>query len=205
MEHLLDLYSQPRDPSQPVVCFDESPVQLLAETREPIQAKPGQTARRDYEYIRNGTASLLVLVEPLAGWRDVEISNQHTRLDFARRMKYLVEECYPDADIIHVVLDNLVTHNKGALYDAFHASDAFRIAQKLVFHYTPKHGSWLNMAEIEISVLSRQCLARRIPSTEALHIAISPWQGSRNDARIPIEWRFTVEDARCKLGRLYPH
>ena len=204
MEHLLDLYAKPYDSTQPVVCYDERPVQLLGETREPIPAQPGQPARHDYEYVRNGTTNLLLLVEPLAGWRDAEVSDQRTRLDFARRMKYLVDEQYPEADQIHVVLDNLNTHTLGALYEALPAPEAFRLAQKLKFHFTPTHGSWLNMAEIEISVLSRQCLAARIPDNDALRSAVNPWQNTRNNDRAQIRWRFTIDAARVKLHRLYP-
>jgi len=204
MEHLLHLYAKPYNPSEPVVCFDECPVQLLGHVREPIPAKIGQPARHDYEYLRNGTSNVLVLVEPLAGWRDAEVSDRRTRVDFAQRMKFLVDHRYPEADVIHVVLDNLNTHTMGALYEAFPASDAFRIAEKLRFHLTPTHGSWLNMAEIEISVLSRQCLAARIPDTDALRSAVQPWQERRNHDRATISWRFTVDAARSKLHRLYP-
>lgn len=204
MEHLLDLYAKPYDPAEPVVCYDERPVQLLGEVREPIPAQPEQPAKHDFEYTRNGTTNLLLLVEPLAGWRDVEVSDQRTKIDFARRMKYLVDEQYPQADQIHVVLDNLNTHTLGALYEAFPAPEAFRLVQKLHFHFTPNHGSWLNMAEIEISVMSRQCLAARIPDNDVLRSAVMPWQGARNDARAQIRWRFTVDSARVKLHRLYP-
>jgi hypothetical protein len=204
MEHLLDLYAKPYDPAEPVVCYDERPVQLLGEVREPIPAQPEQPAKHDFEYTRNGTTNLLLLVEPLAGWRDVEVSDQRTKIDFARRMKYLVDEQYPQADQIHVVLDNLNTHTLGALYEASPAPEAFRLAQKLHFHFTPNHGSWLNMAEIEISVMSRQCLAARIPDNDVLRSAVMPWQGARNDARAQIHWRFTVDSARVKLHRLYP-
>ena len=204
MESLLALYAKPYDPAHPVVCFDECPIQLLAEVREPTCAQPGQLARHDYEYERMGTSNLLVLIEPLAGWRDVEVSDQRTKLDFARRMKHLVEERYPDAETIHVVLDNLNTHTLGALYDAFPANEAFCIAQRLAFHFTPCHGSWLNMAEVEISVISRQCRRRRIPSPEKLTALIDPWQRQRNEDRATIDWRFSVVDARQKLLRLYP-
>lgn len=205
MEHLLDLYAQPYDPSQPVVCYDERPVQLLGEVREPIPAQPDQAARYDYEYERKGTTNLLLAVEPLAGWRDAEVSERRTKCDFARRMQYLVNERYPKADLIHVVLDNLNTHTMGALYEAFPPSEALRLAQRLRFHYTPTHGSWLNMAEIEISVMSRQCLAARIPNNDELRSAVEPWQSARNAAQTTISWRFTVADARIKLLRLYPN
>ena len=204
MEHLLDLYSRPINPKEPVVGFDESSVQLLGEVRDAMPAKPGQAARHDFEYVRGGTANLLMIVEPLAGWRDVEVSESRTKLDFARRMKYLVDERYPDADAIHVILDNLNTHTKGALYDAFPAPDAFRIAQKIQFHLTPVHASWLNVTEIELSVLSRECLGQRIPSTDALSTITDAWQDRRNATEAKIEWRFTVDAARDKFDRFYP-
>lgn len=205
MEHLLDLYSRPYDPQRPVVAFDEKSVQLLADVREPLPPEPGQPSRHDYEYVRRGTANLLLLVEPLGGWRDVDVSAQRTKLDFAREMKRLVDECYPDADTIDVVMDNLNTHTKGALYEAFPAAEAFRIASKLEFHPTPVHASWLNMAEIELSALSRACLSRRNPSEDALRATIAPWQETRNAAHATIQWRFTVDDARAKFSRFYPH
>jgi hypothetical protein len=203
MEDLLDLYARPHDPHRPVVAFDETSVQLLGEVRDPLPAQPGQPQRHDYEYVRGGTANLLLLVEPLGGWRDVEVSARRTKLDFARRMKHLVDECFPDAEVIDVVLDNLNTHTKGALYEAFPATDAFRIARKLVFHPTPVHASWLNMAEIEFSVLSRECLTRRNPTDDALRAVVAPWQARRNAARATIQWRFTVDDARAKFHRFY--
>lgn len=204
MELLLELYARPYDPAEPVVCFDECSVQLLADVYDPMPAKPGRDARHDFEYVRGGTANLLVLIEPLAGWRDVEVSAQRTKLDFARRMKFLVDERYPDAKVIHVVLDNLNTHTLGALYEAFSPADAFRVARKLHFHFTPVHGSWLNMAEIENSVLSRGCLTRRVPTAEALRDIVAPWQRRRNDAHDDIQWRFTVDLARDKFKRFYP-
>lgn len=205
MESLLDLYRLPYDPAEPVVCFDECPVQLLGEVKAPLPAQPGQPRREDYEYVRHGTACLLVCVEPLAGWRDVEVSAQRTKLDFARRMRYVVDERYPEAKLIHVVLDNLNTHTFGALYEAFLAPDARRIARKLCFHYTPVHGSWLNMAEIEISAVSRDCLCRRHSTPDALASTISHCQDRRNRDQVTIGWRFTVNDARTKFNRFYPH
>lgn len=204
MEHLLALYQQPYDAAEPVVCFDECPVQLLGEVKEPLAAQPGKPKRQDYEYERRGTACLLVSVEPLAGWRHVQTSAQRTKVDFAGQMKYLVDERYPEARLIHVVLDNLNTHTLGALYEAFSAADAFRIAQKLRFHYTPVHGSWLNMAEIELSVISRDCLCQRHPSIAALTTATAACEERRNRDRATITWRFTVHDARDKFQRLYP-
>jgi hypothetical protein len=205
MEDLLDLYERPYDPAEPVVGFDERPVQLLGEVREGLPAQPQQPRREDYEYERNGTTNLLVLVEPRAGWRDAEVSTQRTKTDFARRMQYLVDESHPEAETIHVVMDNLNTHTKGALYEAFPAAEARRIARKLRFHRTPVHGSWLNMTEIEISVLSRQCLSRRVPSEDALRGIVGVWQARRNEQAAGIEWRFTVDKARDKFHRFYPH
>lgn len=205
MEELLDLYERSYNPAEPVVGFDECPVQLLGEVREPLPAEPGQLARRDYEYIRAGTACLLACVEPLAGWRDVEVSDRRTKLDFARRMRFLTDEAYPEADLIHVVLDNLNTHTKGALYEAFPAAEANRIARRLCFHFTPVHGSWLNMTEIELSVISRDCLTKRVPTAEALRSAIAAFQLRRNHDRATIDWRFTARDARAKFHRFYPY
>jgi hypothetical protein len=204
MESLLDLYRLPYDPAEPVVCFDECPVQLLGQAHEALPAKAGQPRRQDYEYVRHGTACLLASVEPLAGWRHVEPSTQRTKVDFAGQMRYLVDHRYPEARLVHVVLDNLNTHTLGALYEAFPAAEARRIARKLRFHYTPVHGSWLNMAEIELSVLSRDCLCRRHPSVDALASTIRPWQERRNRDHAAIEWRFTVHDARAKFHRFYP-
>jgi transposase len=204
MESLLDLYRLPYDPAEPVVCFDECPVQLLGEVKEPLPAQPGKPRRQDFEYVRRGTACLLACVEPLAGWRNVTPSVQRTKVDFAGQMKYLVDERYPEAKLIHVVLDNLNTHTLGALYVAFPAAEAHRIARKLRFHYTPVHGSWLNMAEIELSVLSRNCLSRRHPTLEALTSTITSWQTCRNHDKATIQWRFTVHDARTKFHRFYP-
>lgn len=204
MESLLDLYRLPYDPAEPVVCFDECPVQLLGEVHEPLTAKADRPRRVDYEYVRHGTACLLACVEPLAGWRHVEPSAQRTKVDFARQMRSLVNQHYPEARVIHVVLDNLNTHTFGALYEAFPAVEARHIARKLRFHYTPVHGSWLNMAEIELSVLSRDCLCRRHPTIDALACTINSWQERRNRDHAAIAWRFTVLDARAKFHRFYP-
>lgn len=204
MEDLLELYARPYDRDEPVVCFDEKPVQLLGEVREPMPASPGQPARHDYEYVRGGTANLLVSLEPLAGWRDVAVTDRRTKVDFAHRMRFLADERYPDARVIHVVLDNLNTHTLGALYEAFPAEDARRIARRLRFHPTPVHGSWLNMVEIENSVLSRTCLARRNPTADAIRERVRPWQAQRNADEIRIEWRFTIDQARSKFNRFYP-
>ena len=204
MEDVLDLYEQPYDPRKPVVCFDEKSVQLLAETRLPRPASPGRPRRYDYEYERKGTANMFVAVEPLRGWRQVTVTERRTKLDFAAQMQQLVDIHYPGADRIRVVLDNLNTHTLASLYAAFPASEALRLRRRLEFHYTPKHGSWLNMAEIEISVLSRQCLQRRIGDPETLRSEAAAWQQRRNSDGITTKWRFTVQDARRSLPRLYP-
>jgi len=204
MEEILYLYAQPYDPARPVVCFDERPFQMISEVRSPIPCKPGQPVRFDYEYQRNGTCNLFILFQPLAGWRNVEVTEQRTKIDFAQQMKKLVDEHFPEAEVIRVVLDNLNTHSPTALYEAFKPEDARRILNKLEFHYTPKHGSWLNMAEIEISVLSQQCLGRRIPNTIILEEEIATWKKVRNTHKATVKWRFTLTDARTKLRRLYP-
>ena len=204
MEDVLDLYAEPYDPARPVVCFDETSTQLLADARPPIPAKPGRPRREDYAYVRGGTRNLFLTCEPLAGWRHVEITERRTKLDFAHQMRWLVVEAYPEAEVIRVVLDNLNTHRKASLYEAFPAAEARRIARKLEFHYTPKHGSWLNMAEIEFSVLARACLKGRNPHEEALQRNISVYEAERNAAAATINWRFTAKDARTKLRRLYP-
>lgn len=203
MEDVLDLYQEPYDPRRPVVCFDEVPYQLIGETRTAIPAAPGRRQRVDYEYRRCGTANLFVLLEPKKGWRHVDVTERRTNVDFAHQMRALVDVHYPEAEKIHVVLDNLSTHSGAALYETFEPELARRIFRKLDFHYTPRHGSWLNMAEIEISVLGRQCLDRRIDSIERLRAEIHPWKKDRNATEAKINWRFTVSDARGKLNRLY--
>lgn len=204
MEDVLDLYSEPYDPERPVVCFDEKPLQLLEETRVPLPPKPGQPALVDYEYRRKGTANLFMAIEPLAGWRSVTVTERRTKRDFATELKRLVDEHYPTAKVIRVVMDNLSTHSLSSLYEAFAPEEARRIARRLELHFTPKHGSWLNMAEIELSVLSKQCLDRRIGDLDGLGKEIGAWSGKRNEARIKIEWRFTTTTAREKLKHLYP-
>lgn len=204
MEDVLDLYAEPYSPSHPVVCFDERPVQLLGEVHQPIPPQPGQPQRIDYEYHRNGTCNLFTYFQPLAGWRHVEVTDRRTKQDFAYCMKSLVDVHFPLAEIIRVVIDNLNIHTPAALYETFEAKEARRILKKLEFHYTPKHGSWLNQVEIELSVLSRQCLERRIPDRETLKQEITAWEESRNQARATVAWRFTTTDARVKLQRLYP-
>jgi hypothetical protein len=204
MEDLLDLYAEPDDPKRPWVCFDESSKQLVAETRTPLPMEPGVPERFDTEYARNGTANLFLVCQPLAGWRHVEVTDRRTKHDFALQMRDLVDVHFPDAEEIRVVLDNLNTHTPAALYAAFPAPEARRIAKKLDSHYTPVHGSWLNMAELEFSMLSRQCLGRRIPDRDSLATEVAAWQAARNGQRATIRWQFTVEDARRKLQRLYP-
>jgi transposase len=204
MEDVLDLYAQPYDASAPVVCFDEKSKQLVKETRPPLPTAPGQPLSYDYEYERGGVANLFVQFEPLTGWRHVAVTAQRTKHDFAQQMKKLVDEQFPKAIRIRVVLDNLNTHTPGALYQAFEPAEAKRIADRLEFHYTPKHASWLNMAEIELSVLERQCLDRRIPDVETLTEEVSAWEGERNSQHATVKWHFKVADARTKLKRLYP-
>jgi DDE superfamily endonuclease len=204
MEEVLDLYSQPEDPNYPLVCFDEASKQLTKETHLPQATQLGQVAREDYQYKRNGTANLFMFSAPLLGWRHVDVTDQRTQIDYAYQMKWLVDVGFPDALQIRIVQDNLNTHVKASLYKAFEASEARRILNRLDFHYTPKHGSWLNMAEIELSVLSRQCLDRRIPDQETLKTEIAAWEKRRNENANKVDWHFTTEDARIKLKHLYP-
>lgn len=204
MEEVLELYTSPYDPSYPLVCFDEASKQLISETRQPLAAEPGQPERFDYQYEREGVANLFMFFEPLKSWRHVEVTDQRTSIDYARQMKFLVDERYPEAQKIRVVQDNLNIHVKASLYKAFHPREARRILDKLELHYTPKHGSWLNMAEIELSVLNRQCLNRRISSREILISEVEAWEQRRNQISTPVDWQFTTEDARIKLTKLYP-
>jgi transposase len=204
MEDVLDLYAETPDPKRPVVCFDESPVQLIGEARQPIPAAPGQPRRYDYEYRRNGTVNLFVFVDAHRPWRHVKATDQRTAQDFAECMRDLVDLHYPQADLVRVVMDNLSTHTAGALYEAFPAPEAHRILRRLEFHYTPKHASWLNMVEIEIGVLRGQCLDRRIGERKQLVSEIATWERQRNKARARINWMFTVDRARTKLARAYP-
>lgn len=204
MEEVLDLYAEPYDPQRPKVNFDEASKQLIAETRQALPTKAGHEQRYDYEYQRNGVANLFMCVEPQAGWRHVAVTAQHTKLDFAQQMKWLVDERYPEAEVVRVTLDNLNTHKPASLYEAFAPEEARRIIKKLEFHYTPKHGSWLNMAEIELSVLQRQCLDRRIADQPTLKQEIAAWELARNEEKATIDWRFSISDAREKLKRLYP-
>ncbi len=204
MEDVLDLYAEPYDPRRPKVNFDETSKQLIKETRHPLPARRGQSARYDYEYERNGTRNLFLFTEPQAGWRRVKVTGRRTKLDFAHQMRWLVDERYPEAESIRVVLDNLNTHKAASLYEAFAPEEARRMIKKLEFHYTPKHGSWLNMAEVELSVLQRQCLGRRIADEATLIREIAAWEEERNEEQATIDWRFSVTDARDKLKRLYP-
>jgi transposase len=204
MEDVLDLYAEEPDPQRPVVCFDESPVQLLGEVRVPIPAKPGQIERYDCEYRRNGTANLFIFLDVHRPWRKVKVTASRAAVDFAACMRELVDVHFPKADRIRVVLDNLSTHSAGALYQAFPAPQARRLLRRLEFHYVPKHASWLNMVEIEISVLAAQCLDRRIANTARLITEIASWEQQRNAAGANIKWMFTTEKARVKMGRAYP-
>jgi len=204
MEDVLDLYHEPYDPLRPVVCFDESNKQLIRETRTPLPMQPGQPQRYDYEYERLGTCNLFMFFEPLTAWRDVQVTDRRTMLDYAQCMKYLVDERYPQAEIVRVIQDNLNTHKPAALYEAFPPQEARRILQRLEFHYTPKHGSWLNMAEIELSVLNNQCLDRRIGDKTTLINEVTAWNTDRNQRAASVKWQFTTQDARIKLKRLYP-
>ena len=205
MEDVLDLYEEPYDPKKPTGCFDELPYQLVAEKRVPISAKPGRAERYDYEYERRGTTNLLAFFEPRGRFRHLEVSTRRTKQDFALFMRRLVDEHYPDARKVRVVLDNLNTHTPAALYESFEPAEARRIVSKLEFHYTPEHASWLNQVEIEFSVLSRECLGgRRIPDEERLGREVGAWERERNERGATVNWRFTSEDAREKLARLYP-
>ena len=204
MEDVLDLYAEPYDPQRPVVCFDETSTQLLADVREPIPAKPGRPKREDYEYRREGTRNLFLFCEPLAGWRHVAVTQRRTTEDFACQMRWLVDQAYPEVPVVRLVLDNLNTHRVASLYQTFPAPEARRIAKRLEFHFTPKHGSWLNMAEIEFSVFSRSCLRQRLPDEESLCREIHALELERNEAKACINWRFNILDARTKLHRLYP-
>lgn len=204
MEDVLDVYADPYDPKHPQVCVDERPVQLLADELPPLPAQPGQPRRYDYEYERHGTANLFILCQPLTGWREVKATLQRKKPDFAQCMKDLVDLHFPEAECIRVVLDNLNTHSPSSLYEAFPPDEARRILRKLEFHFTPKHGSWLNMAEIEISILSRQCLQQRIASFEQLQTVVQWWTQQLNAQAAKINWSFDVSNARTKLSRLYP-
>ncbi len=204
MEDVLDLYAEPYSSDRPVVCFDELPFQLLADKRAPQPGAPGRPTRVDYEYRRQGTANLFLCFEPLAGWRHVEVTARRTNKDFAEQMRALADDHYPDAPVIAVVLDNLSTHSPAALYQTFPPAEARRLVKRLEFHYTPKHGSWLNMAELEFAILSRQCLGRRLSGPTVLQRETAAWEAERNRNRAKAHWHFTTTQARSKLRRLYP-
>jgi hypothetical protein len=204
MEDVLEVYHRPHDPEYPVVCVDETSKQLISETRIPIKAKPGQPARHDYEYERNGTANLFMMFAPLEGWRHVEVTDRHTAVDFAHMLRDLSDTHFPGAKKIVLMEDNLSTHKPASLYEAFPAAEARRLVERFEWHYTPKHGSWLNMAESELSVLSGQCLDRRIPDKQTLTEEVAAWERARNKKHVKADWQFTTADARVKLKRLYP-
>lgn len=204
MEDVLDVYQRPYDPKRPQVCMDETTKQLISEKRVPIEATAGRPERVDYEYRREGVANLFMFSEPLASRRHVKVSERRTRRDWAEAMRELVDVHYAEAEVVVVVLDQLNTHSIASLYEAFEPEEAHRIARKLELHHTPKHGSWLNMAEIELSVLSRQCLDRRIPDQATLEREVAMWEQQRNAAEVRVDWRFTTADARIKLRKLYP-
>jgi DDE superfamily endonuclease len=204
MESVLEVYQTAYNPKIPVICLDEATQQLVKETQVPIPAQRGQPERIDYEYERNGTANLFMVCEPMVGWRRVEVTQQRTAIDYAHLLKTLVDSDYAQAEKLIVIQDNLNTHSPASLYKAFEPHEAQRILRRLEFCHTPKHGSWLNMAEIELSILSRQCLDRRIPDLETLKSEVDAWQDNRNHEETWIDWRFTTADARVKLHRLYP-
>jgi hypothetical protein len=204
MEDVLDVYTRPYAPRRPQVCLDETSRQLLADVAPPLPAAPGRPAREDYEYARGGVCNLFLVCEPLRGWRHVTVSDRRTRTDFAYVIKDLVDVHYPGAERLVLVLDNLNTHTPAALYEAFPPAEAKRLTDKLEIHYTPKHGSWLNMAESELGVLAAQCLDRRLPDQETLTCEVGAWEDERNAATKTIDWRFTTADARIKLKHLYP-
>ena len=200
----MEVYHRPFDEKRPQVCLDETSKQLVGEVVQPIPAEPGQAERFDYEYVRNGTANLFMISEPLAGWRHVMGTDRRTAKDFAEVVRWLAEDVYPEAERVVLVMDNLNTHKLASLYEAFEPEQARRIAERIEVHHTPRHGSWLNVAEIELSVLSRQCLDRRIESVDELREELEPWYEERNDRAVGVKWRFTTADARIKLRRLYP-
>jgi transposase len=203
MEDVLEVYHRPADPRRPLICLDEASVQLLGEVREPLPLRPGAPLCVDSEYAREGVESYFMLTAPLLGWRQVEVTGTRTKVDYARVLKALAES-FPLADKIVVVQDNLNTHRPATLYEVFEPHEARRLVERCEFHYTPKHGSWLNMAEIELGILKRQCLERRIATTAELKMQIAAWQRTRNHASTPYDWQFTTKDARIKLKRLYP-
>ena len=204
MEDVLEVYHRPHDPDRPVVCLDETSKQLIAETRVPIPAKPGHPKRYDYEYQRNGTANLFMMFAPLEGWRHVEVTDRHTAVDYAQILKDLSDKHFPNVSQIVLVQDNLNTHKPASLYEAFPAAEARRLVERFEWHYTPKHGSWLDMAESELGVVSSQCLDRRIADKQTLIEEVAAWEDDRNKNHTKADWQFTTADARIKLKRLYP-
>jgi uncharacterized small protein (DUF1192 family) len=204
MEDILEVYQRPYDPQRPLVCLDETSKQLIAETRLPIAAKPGQPGRYDYEYRRNGTANLFMMFAPLEGWRHVKVTDRHTAVDYAQVLKELSDTHFPGSAKIVLVQDNLNTHKPASLYEAFPPAEARRLVERFEWHYTPKHGSWLDMAESELGVLSSQCLDRRIPDQQVLKVEVEAWEADRNRKHARADWQFTTADARVKLRRLYP-
>ena len=204
MEDVLTVYERPYDPTAPVVCMDEQPVQLTRETRQPIPAAAGRPARIDYEYERNGTAAIFMFTEPKAGWRDVSVRERRTKLDWAHEIRRLLDGRYAGVPKVTLVMDNLNTHTTGSLYEAFPPVEARLLAQRLEIHYTPKHGSWLNIAENELSALTRQCLARRVATLREMRSHVAAWQRKRNREEVPVRWRFTLDRARERMRRVYP-
>jgi hypothetical protein len=204
MEDVLEVYKRPYDPRRPVVCLDETSKQLIGEVRTPVPAAPGQVAHYDCEYVRNGVANIFMIFEPLAGQRDVEVTDRRTKKDYAECLRKLSDEMYPDAERIVLVQDNLNTHTPASLYEAFEPTEAKRLAERFECHYTPKHGSWLDMAEIELGILGRQCLSQRIDNINDLRRQTQAWEKSRDQAAVKVNWQFTTDDARIKLRRLYP-
>jgi hypothetical protein len=204
MEDILEVYHLPYDPNYPLVCMDESCKQLIGEVREPVPGKPGQVTKIDDEYVRHGVAEIFMEVEPLAGKRHVAVTERRTRKDWAEQIRQMLDERYPEAHKVRLIMDNLNTHSIASLYEAFPPQEARRLAERLEIHYTPKHGSWLNMAEIELSVLKRQCLDRRIADMATMQNEVAAWEADRNNSANKIDWQFTTVDARIKLKRLYP-
>ena len=204
MEDVLEVYHRPYDERRPLVCLDEVPVQLVGEARVPLPPRPGKPARFDHEYVRNGTANLFLAFEPLLGWRAVRVTERRTARDLAEVLRWLVEDLHPEARKVVLVTDNLNTHGPGCLYEALEPARARRIAERLEWHYTPRHGSWLNMAEIELAALTKQCLARRIGAAAELEREVSAWEEERNERQVGVRWQFTTAKARVKLHRLYP-
>lgn len=204
MEDVLEVYQRPYDPQRPVVCLDEQSKQLVKQVTDPLPTKPGQIAKEDYEYERNGTANLFMLFEPLRGWRHVTVTERRTKIDFAHVIRELLDEHFPKAEQVVLVMDNLNTHKPASLYEAFAPAEARRLIERLEIHHTPKHGSWLDMAETELSVLTKQCLDRRVPDLATLTREVAAWEQQRNTAESRIDWQFTTTDARVKLKKLYP-